>query len=293
MQGRGRTPNPNPPPTRGGGKRKVPSLGRGVQNKIMKGKIMKKNYGFTLAEVLITLGIIGVVAAMTMPTLINQTRGAQYKTAFKKALSAFSQAVTLNVALDDWNFADLQATVKSDGTSASSTSTSTKTLDNLLQNRMNVVKLAAVPSATTDSGNYIVSAFGTGKGTAEKDYKTAVAASTWKAVYLNDGIAFFYNTGEVGSLSAGDNGSTARAACTSTHPCYGVIDVNGEKGPNKIVKCDTAANNTIVLTDAGAEASGTDAECTVSNPTDIYPVFFYDQTMVPGSLAARAVLYGK
>ena len=26
-------------------------------------------YGFTLAEVLITLGIIGVVAAMTMPTL--------------------------------------------------------------------------------------------------------------------------------------------------------------------------------------------------------------------------------
>ena len=29
---------------------------------------MKK--GFTLAEVLITLGIIGVVAAMTIPTLI-------------------------------------------------------------------------------------------------------------------------------------------------------------------------------------------------------------------------------
>ena len=28
-------------------------------------------YGFTLAEVLITLGIIGVVAAMTIPTLIR------------------------------------------------------------------------------------------------------------------------------------------------------------------------------------------------------------------------------
>ena len=34
---------------------------------------------FTLAEVLITLGIIGVVAAMTMPTLMNSTQGAQYK----------------------------------------------------------------------------------------------------------------------------------------------------------------------------------------------------------------------
>ena len=31
---------------------------------------MKKN-AFTLAEVLITLGIIGVVAAMTLPTLIQ------------------------------------------------------------------------------------------------------------------------------------------------------------------------------------------------------------------------------
>ena len=30
---------------------------------------MKKN-GFTLAEVLITLAIIGIVAAMTMPTLV-------------------------------------------------------------------------------------------------------------------------------------------------------------------------------------------------------------------------------
>lgn len=33
---------------------------------------MKK--GFTLAEVLITLGIIGVVAAMTMPSLIQNHR---------------------------------------------------------------------------------------------------------------------------------------------------------------------------------------------------------------------------
>ena len=32
-----------------------------------------KKYGFTLAEVLITLGIIGVVAAMTIPTLISDT----------------------------------------------------------------------------------------------------------------------------------------------------------------------------------------------------------------------------
>ena len=71
-------------------------------------KIMTKRFGFTLAEVLITLGIIGVVAAMTMPTLMNQTNGAQYKAAYKKALSAISQAVTLNVALDDVSFAETE-----------------------------------------------------------------------------------------------------------------------------------------------------------------------------------------
>ena len=76
---------------------------------IMRLSNMRVRGGFTLAEVLITLGIIGVVAAMTMPTLMNSTQGAQYKAAYKKALSALSQAVTLNVALDEWSFADLDS----------------------------------------------------------------------------------------------------------------------------------------------------------------------------------------
>lgn len=33
-----------------------------------------QHYAFTLAEVLITLGIIGVVAALTMPSLIADKR---------------------------------------------------------------------------------------------------------------------------------------------------------------------------------------------------------------------------
>ena len=39
---------------------------------------------FTLAEVLITLGIIGVVAAMTMPTLINSTQKQELVAQYKK-----------------------------------------------------------------------------------------------------------------------------------------------------------------------------------------------------------------
>lgn len=47
---------------------------------------------FTLAEVLITLGIIGVVAAMTIPILINQTQEQAWKSAYKKTFSAIAQA---------------------------------------------------------------------------------------------------------------------------------------------------------------------------------------------------------
>lgn len=48
---------------------------------------------FTLAEVLITLGIIGVIAAMTLPSVINRTRQKELETAFNKQYSVLQQAV--------------------------------------------------------------------------------------------------------------------------------------------------------------------------------------------------------
>jgi prepilin-type N-terminal cleavage/methylation domain-containing protein len=48
--------------------------------------------GFTLAEVLITLGIIGVVAALVMPGLINNYRKMVLKNQFRKVYSMISQA---------------------------------------------------------------------------------------------------------------------------------------------------------------------------------------------------------
>lgn len=47
---------------------------------------------FTLAEVLITLGIVGVIAAMTLPALINQTQGKELETGLKKAYSILQAA---------------------------------------------------------------------------------------------------------------------------------------------------------------------------------------------------------
>lgn len=50
---------------------------------------------FTLAEVLITLGIIGVIAGMTIPSLMQNVQDRQLKEAAKAAFSKASQAVQL------------------------------------------------------------------------------------------------------------------------------------------------------------------------------------------------------
>ena len=53
--------------------------------------------GFTLAEVLVTLGIIGVVSAMTIPTLMQNHQRKVYVTQLHKVYNEFQQAVTLQI----------------------------------------------------------------------------------------------------------------------------------------------------------------------------------------------------
>lgn len=76
---------------------------------------MTKN-AFTLSEVLITLGIIGVVAAITMPTLIQNYKKQVTITQLKKAYSEFSQAMQKAEAehglMETWNFADFETQIE-------------------------------------------------------------------------------------------------------------------------------------------------------------------------------------
>lgn len=151
---------------------------------------MIKRFGFTLAEVLITLGIIGVVAAMTIPTLMNQTGQVAFKTGMKKAVSVFNQAITMSVALDNSDFSIL------------STGTTTGSIFNMFNTKMNVVK-------TTTSGD-------TQLGT------PAFRNSSNYILYFNDGMAMTF--------------PQAAANCTAPRQtnCQIVVDVNGLKQPNTL-----------------------------------------------------------
>ena len=156
----------------------------------------------------------------------------------------------MNVALDGASFADSVA-----GTAGATTTANS--VANILNARMNVVRAAKgdADAAYTMSGT----------GAPTKD-----AANT--ALFFNDGVTFTFPNSSAACTSDPDNSGATKNICT------GFIDVNGQKGPNKIVACDSSTSGD---------------SCKVSSPTDIYPVKFYDQTILPNSPAARAVLYGK
>lgn len=64
-------------------------------------------YGFTLAETLITLGIIGIVAAMTIPNLITAHQKKVAGAKLKRAVSVINQAIKLseveNGEMENWD----------------------------------------------------------------------------------------------------------------------------------------------------------------------------------------------
>lgn len=63
-------------------------------------RICRSLKGFTLAEVLITLGIIGVVAAITIPSLISKVQKAQIEALVKENYSSVAQAMRMASADD-------------------------------------------------------------------------------------------------------------------------------------------------------------------------------------------------
>ena len=75
-----------------------------------------KKYGFTLAEVLITLAIIGVIATLTLPALMTNVRERQYITGLKKVVNTLSFAGEMSENQYGYNFSDVSAKYTTDET---------------------------------------------------------------------------------------------------------------------------------------------------------------------------------
>ncbi len=166
----------------------------------MKGKNqMRKSLGFTLAEVLITLAIIGVVAAMTIPSVIINTNQQEFKTGLKKAVSVLNQAITMNLALENMGPGDTN-------TDAANVNDH-HTLMGYLAQRLNVIK-------STD--NLIFSAN--------------------DAFYTSDGMRFEFpsTAAKITGAPAFKRSGCGSGKTEQEAPCLIVVDVNGDRKPNPI-----------------------------------------------------------
>ena len=81
---------------------------------------MRKYIGFTLAEVLITLGIIGIVASLTIPMLIQDYRNNVAETRLKKFYSTMNQAIALSINdngdVETWDYFNHEINDKDENT---------------------------------------------------------------------------------------------------------------------------------------------------------------------------------
>ena len=242
---------------------------------------MKK--AFTLAEVLLTLVIIGVVSAMTLPTLLQTTEKKENIARYKKALSTINQAIARNFALYGFNMASVDSNCINEAKDHASSVQSVCSIFNNALIRVNAYNYATL--RTPNGTLYYQDLYG--KGT------------TSDTMIKEQGIQlYFYEmiTGEYFSFHSPHKGAGTIPACTLLGRsleealrdpqfqkyCIAFIDINGSNPPNKEVRCS----------DGKGHYTDLNHECVVNlkDITDVFPLALYDGNASPASAASRAVL---
>lgn len=167
-----------------------------------------KKLAFTLAEVLIVIGIIGIVAEMVIPGIIISVQGQTYTTSFRKAYSETTNILN-QIASDGGCIGDLSCSGMYDaGTDATSTGQT-------FSKYFKVAKTCGTASqqcwANQTNWNYDGSA-GTNTNYNTNGYYTFITA---------DGMSFAINSN-----------SSSTVGCTTASCGNIVVDINGTKKPN-------------------------------------------------------------
>ena len=196
--------------------------------------------GFTLAEVLVTLGIIGIVAAMTLPAVVNKYREKVFITAAKRGYSNVVNAINRwnadNSIVGDYSFYF--------------SSNNNNGLAIELAKKLNAVKVCTNSQVKNCGGAYKVKrATKTNNGKGETAVNTVMNANR---IVLSDGSFIAVQTevqngscthtywsyerdtnGNFIEDSSSPNGFKGQYK-TSSNCGFIHIDTNGLKGPNQI-----------------------------------------------------------
>ena len=178
----------------------------------------RKRTAFTLAEVLITLGIIGIVAAMTLPNVINNFREKQLEAAFKKTNNVVMTSLNETMAeygLEGLAFKDLCPGYTAVSACAQANNSYFREINSYFLSRFNIVR-----STSNTFGNALdrksIKVYNfMGKKVIEYGgmYGMGSFNTPWNSVnFLNDGsvvsaLTFFYHGGSDGvALTFDTNG---------------------------------------------------------------------------------------
>lgn len=233
---------------------------------------MKK--AFTLAEVLITLGIIGVVAAMTIPTLIANTRSQQYRSKFKKAISTISQAARMSQSLYGFDFTgiDTKCGANAQLENPENVHSVCSLLNGTLTAATHYANVTDIKINNNKNYSYIKGDF-LSKGGREPDKFQAYVLSDGTIVAFAKMIGTYPCTLSVGNIQT-DVATGELVGCTA------FIDVNGISLLNKESYCSMGSSSLSQNT------------CVIKNKdmTDIFPVRFHDGIVEPATAAGRYVM---
>ena len=191
---------------------------------------MKKN-GFTLAEVLITLAIIGVVATMTLPALMSNTAEQQAKSALKKGINTLTEAAATAQAIDGVDY----ATITAMGTT------------NTAEPNLNTFYGILTSRTKVDFTNTLNASVGTDETDAINTQDTTMDS----VVFLQDGSAILYNS------SVDLEEALASSWDGLPQGIVIVYDTNGVRQPNILSNCTGDRTGADADADYGDDRYGT------------------------------------
>lgn len=241
---------------------------------MLKFYILCKN-GFTLAEILVTLGIIGVVAAMTIPSLYGSFRARQIVARYKKTVSTLANAAMMANSQYGYDFGGIsqRCTANSGSDNPETSRTFCGLLNGTIKGTQFYYGMNSLPSYSMDSK------FANSLPSMSSGNRNRIP------IYIMPDGSMLILSAEIGmygceskeTIFYNDKGNTQGTAC------YGLIDVNGTVLPNKEVQCSVGRNSYHTQNIGNCIVNANDVG-------DIFPIRIYNNSIEPISSAGWYVL---